>query len=296
MFGRRGGQDRPAPAWSRQQLLALLIGAGLTALALVAGLVLAIASAVGPTRHRPGSTHTPSTRAAGGAGGRPGGSGPPGERTDPRDRLADAAMPQVGPGAAHPGPVSATPAATLLLPVATAAGPAQVPTGFGHTPAGAMAQLAAIDQAALQSGSLAGARSVITGWAMPGGPSPTSWSVIAGLVTLFDQTGLSGGGSPQLALVATPLMGEIKGTVGPDFVLPCVDFELDITLHQTARGADADCQRMVWNPAPTVAGGALAGRWMIGPGSEPAAAPSIWPDTDTARTVGYRDLRPEPHK
>ena len=34
---------------------------------------------------------------------------------------------------------------------------------------------------------------------------------------------------------------------------------------------------------------------MIGPGSEPATPPSVWPDTDTAITVGYRDLRQEPH-
>ena len=49
--------------------------------------------------------------------------------------------------------------------------------------------------------------------------------------TLLNATGLSGGGSPQLAIVLTPLMGQIKGSVGPDFVVPCVDFELDVTLH-----------------------------------------------------------------
>jgi hypothetical protein len=32
-------------------------------------------------------------------------------------------------------------------------------------------------------------------------------------------------------------------------------------------------------------------RWMIGPGSEPADAASVWPDTDQAISVGYRDLR-----
>ena len=76
-------------------------------------------------------------------------------------------------------------------------------------------------------------------------------------------------------------MGQIKGSVGPDFVVPCIDFEIDVTLQQTARGAAADCQRMVWNGT----------RWMVGPGSEPAPAPSVWPDTDTAIAVGYRDLQ-----
>jgi hypothetical protein len=144
-----------------------------------------------------------------------------------------------------------------------------------------MAQLAAIDQTALQSGSLPGARAVITAWALPGGPTTNGWSGVRAMSTLLDATGLSGGGSPQLAVVLTPLMGMIKGSVGPDFVVPCVDFELDLTLQQTARGAVADCQRMVWQ----------GGRWMIGPGEEPATASSVWADTDLAIRVGYRDLR-----
>jgi hypothetical protein len=56
-----------------------------------------------------------------------------------------------------------------------------------------------------------------------------------------------------------------------------------VTLQQTSRGAAADCQRMVWNGT----------HWMVGPGAEPAPAPSVWPDTDTAIGVGYRDVRRE---
>jgi len=138
-----------------------------------------------------------------------------------------------------------------------------------------------IDQAALQSGSLPGARAVITGWAVPGGPTATTWSGVRALADLLDAAGLSGGGSPQLALVVTPLMGIVKGTMGSRFVVACVDFEIDVTLTQTARGAVADCQRMLWS----------SGRWMVGPGPEPAPGPSVWPDTDAAINVGYRDLR-----
>ena len=86
------------------------------------------------------------------------------------------------------------------------------------------------------------------------------------MADLLDAAGLSGGGSAQLALVVTPLMGLIKGTVGADFVVPCVDFEFDATLQTTQHVADADCQRMVWQ----------AGRWVIGPGPEPATPPSVW--------------------
>ena len=63
--------------------------------------------------------------------------------------------------------------------------------------------------------------------------------------------------------------------------MPCVGFELDVTLQQTARGATADCQRTSWH----------LDRWMIASGDEPAQPPSVWPDTDLALDGGYRDLR-----
>jgi hypothetical protein len=273
----------PAPSWSRQRMLLLLVAVFLAAAVLLAGLVLAVVDAIHPTRHDTGlaaatggqpTTATSSAAAA----------------ADPKDALAARPMPSVGEDAAHPAPVSTTdPGPAIALPAATRIGPSGVPTGFPPTPAGALAQLAAIDQTALQSGSLAEARAVIAAWALPDGPTGSTWSVIAGLATLFDETGLSGGGSPQLAIVLTPVMGLIKGSVGSEFVIPCLDFELDVTLQQTARGAVADCQRLVWTPHP--GGGA---RWMIGSGAEPATPPSVWPDTDTAIAVGYRDLRPEP--
>ncbi|SDG20284.1 hypothetical protein SAMN05660324_1951 [Klenkia brasiliensis] len=198
-----------------------------------------------------------------------------------RDELSNRPMLSVDASAARPGPVSTLdPGPAIVLPAPTTLGPASVPSGFPATPEGALAQLAAINQVAFESGSLSGAREVIRAWALPGGPSTTSWSVVHAMATLFDSAGVSGGGSARLAIVLTPLMGLIKGTVGTDFVVPCVDFELDVTLDQTARGAVADCQRMVWS----------TDRWLIGPGAEPAQPPSVWPDTDLAISVGYRDL------
>lgn len=288
MARRRVGQQRIAPQWTRQKMLALLIGVAAAALVLIAGLVLSVVYAVQP-RHgdSPDAGGNPTNGAA---------AAPSASATDAasaaiaRDALAAKPMEKVGDDASHPGQVSmADPGPPILLPRATAAGPAGVPTGFPQTPEGAMAQLAAIDQVAFQSGSLAGARQVVAAWAMPGGPTGTSWTLVKAMAVLLSSAGVSGGGSHQLALVLTPLMGQIKGAVGPDFVVPCVDFELDVTLEQTVRGATADCQRMVWNP--DAAGG---GRWMIGPGSEPATPPSVWPDTDIAIQVGYRDLRQEP--
>jgi hypothetical protein len=262
-------------------MLALLVTAALTVATLVAGLVLAAVHALHPTgdgdetrvdgtvEHATG----PTTEAV------PTGTA---TATEARDGLAARPMPVVPESASRPAPVSnRDPGPPIVLPRATDTGPAGVPTGFPRTPEGAMAQLAAIDQTALQSGSLSGARDVIAAWAMPGGPTTTSWSGVRAMSTLLNATGLSAGGSPQLAVVLTPLMGQIKGSVGPDFVVPCVDFEVDVTLQQTARGATADCQRMVWH----------RDRWMIGPGEEPALAPSVWPGTDLAIDVGWRDLR-----
>jgi hypothetical protein len=282
MAPRRGGRDPRNPHWSRRKMIALLAMAALTVAVLIAGLALAVAHALNPTHDGADAGN------AGGSIGSAAGPAPaavgtgPRATADARDALAARPMPAVPESASHPAPVSdRDPGPPIVLPPATVTGPAGVPTGFPHTPEGAMAQLAAIDQTALQSGSLSGARAVIAAWALPGGPTTSSWSGVRAMSTLLSATGLSGGGSSQLAVVLTPLMGQIKGSVGPDFVVPCVDFELDVTLQQTARGATADCQRMVWH----------RDRWMIGPGDEPALPPSVWPGTDLAIDVGYRDLR-----
>ncbi len=278
---RRSGRDPSSPQWSRRKMVALLPMAALTVAALVAGLVLAVVHAVNPSWD---GDETSVTGAVEHATGSAAVAAPTGtvSSAEARDALAARPMPTVPESASHPAPVSnRDPGPPIVLPRATDTGPAGVPTGFPRTPEGAMAQLAAIDQTALHSGSLAGPRDVIAAWAMPGGPTTTSWSGVQAMSTLLSAAGLSGGGSPQLAVVLTPLMGQIKGSVGPDFVVPCVDFQVDVTLQQTARGAVADCQRMVWH----------RDRWMIGPGEEPALAPSVWPGTDLATDVGYRDLR-----
>ncbi len=275
--------------WSRTKLRALLAATSAVVMLLVTGLVLVVIDAIGtPTSNTlatgsstRGSAQDDGSDVVGQATGGHGNGNTAGEVTA-RDQLADQPMTAVSESASHPAPVSLTdPGRAIVLPPATGTGPAGVPTGYPHTPEGALAQLAAIDQTALNSGSLAGVRAVIAGWARPGGPTTSSWSGVAAMARLLTAAGLSGGGSTQLSIIATPLMGLIKGTVGTDYVIPCIDLELDITLTSTARGAVADCQRMVWQ----------AGRWWIGPGPEPALAPSVWPDSDLAVKAGYRDLR-----
>ncbi len=321
---------RSAPTvWSRNKLLGMLTGAAAMVVLLVVGVVLAVVHALRPGGNPAGSlagkphgvVGTGIVQSVSGDGVDPqaGQSDSPADSPTLRDQLASRPLPAVPESASHPSAVSlADPGAPWLLPVATRTGQAGVPTGFARTPQGAMAQLAAIDTAALSSASLAGARAVITGWAAPGGPTTSSWSVIRAIATLLSETDLSGG-THQLAVLPTPLMGLIKGslranTAGPTgssgsggsggsgqpvFVVPCIDFELDVTVTSTARGAAADCQRMVWttdsrdtgDTGGTGGAGGAGGRWLIGPGPEPAAGPSVWPDTDLAITAGYRDLR-----
>jgi len=287
MFTRR--RTRREPVWNRGKLVAMLAGAAATGLLVVVGLGLFVFYALHPADSaagkRPAAGQADGQRAAAASVPEvPGSAASPAAAGSDRvrqDALASAPMPVVDPSEAQPGPVSTRNPGLIRLPGPTRVGPAGVPTGFPRTPEGALAQLAAIDQAAMQSGSLAGVREVIAEWAAPGGPTQESWSAVEAMASFLDAAGLSSGGSAQLALSVTPMMGMIKGTVGPDFVVPCVNFEFAATMTETVRVAASDCQRMVWDGR----------RWLIGPGPEPAPAPDVWPGTETAVTVGYKDLR-----
>ena len=279
MFRRRPTRE---PMWGHNKLVALLAAGIAVVLLVVTGVGLAIYYTLTGTAHHARVSTAAEAAATAGPTSPSGSSTPdPGRARTQQDALAAAAMPSVDLRASRPGPVSTRSPGTITIPRATGDGAAGVPTGFPHTPRGALAQLAAIDQTAFQSGGLDGMRQVIASWAAPGGPTPESWSAVKAMAELLDSAGLSGAASGQMALVVSPLMGLIKGSVGSVFVIPCIDFEFDATITQTVRVADADCQRMQWT----------GGRWVIGAGAEPANPPSVWPDTDTAIDLGYRDVR-----
>jgi hypothetical protein len=255
------------PEWGPARLLTLAVASALVALAVLAGLVLTVIGAL--TEEEPGAAHTEPQAAA------------PATEMSRQDALAAAPMPSAEPAAALPGPLAIDAAGVMELPRPTGVGPAGVPTGFPRTPEGALAQLAAIDVTAMETGSMDGVRQVIAAWAAPGGPTPETWSGVDGMAQLLSAAGLSGAGSPQLVVVVRPLMGLIKGTVGSDFTVVCAHFEFTVTVEQTSRIAIADCQRMAW----------AGERWLVGPGPEPAPAPSVWPGTEAAIAAGYRELR-----
>ncbi len=198
-----------------------------------------------------------------------------------RDELAQRPMPDNGNPYAHePSELTTRQAPLMVLPRPTGIDATGVRTGYPQTPEGAVAQLAAIDQAAMESASLPGVRAVISGWAMKGGPTPESWSTSKAMAELLSGAELPSTGSPRLSVRFTPAMGMIKGTVGDDYVVACVNFAVETALYGNATAAVADCQRMVWSQ----------GRWQIGPGPEPAVPQSVWPDTDAALDAGWKDL------
>lgn len=202
---------------------------------------------------------------------------------DPRADVAGRRLPEVDESVSRPGPLTTKRFAEIRLPAPTSLGPVGVASGFPRTPQGALAQLASLDQRVLQSTSVATAQQVIRSWAVPGGPTTESWSGVRAVAALLGSAGVTGEAAGALTVSASPEMGLIKGTVGPDFVVACVDFVVTATMTKSASTAAADCQRMVW----------VDGRWMIGPGPEPAPAPSVWPGTEEALRVGYRVLRDE---
>lgn len=264
-----------APAdWSRRRLQLLLAATFLVAAAVVAGLVWAVIELpVGGTMRTASLNPSNRMRAAAAA-----------TAEDPLD-------------AAQPAPVTATRGNTLRVPQPTRLGPAEVGTGFPATPEGALGQLIAIDQRALESVSVVTAQDVIAAWAAPGGPTPATWSGVTGLDDLLSTAGLTGDGSAQLTIRLDPQMGHLAQA--GQAVTACVDFvaTADTIGSGNASGAGepsriavADCQHLVWR---TEALGD-AGRWVIAPGAEAAPMPSTWPGTTASYESGWQWLEIEP--
>lgn len=256
----------PQTEWTRRRLQILLGGGVAVVLGVLAGGAWSVASVV-----TGGSDVVDSSN---------------GVMQSAQDQLASKQLPDAPLEAAQPGSLSSGETGTLEIPAPMEVGEMGVATGFPHTPEGALAQLAAIDSTALTSASVRGAQDVIAHWAAPGGPSPEGWSGVQAMAALLESAGMTSDAQNSITIAAEPKMGYIKGTVGDDFVVPCIDFIVTATIltgtqtGQPQQVAAADCQRMVWRDD----------RWVIGPGEEPAPAPSLWPGSQASFDAGYQWL------
>ena len=261
---RHRGTD--AIPWSRNRLLAMLAGIGVAICTLLAGLAIAVWSAVaepaptvsGPAVNRPDSP-----------------------AVSVRDRIAAAPMASVDPDAAFSPDPATTVIPQIVVPVASVeAGPAGVPAGFPHTAPGAVGQLAAIEKTVLESMSLPVARDIHQAWVEPGGPAVEDWELTRD-VQAFLAAGRQGGQTKDVTTLvsATPAAAIVKGVDGPDWVVACVLMDVQVSIRTDARMGYGFCSRMEWSPTEQ--------RWLIAAGTPPAAAPSTWPGSRAAMAAGW---------
>jgi len=197
------------------------------------------------------------------------------------DELAARPMATAAPAASQPQPVVAVETAAPL-PIPAPADPATaLPTGFPRTPEGAVGQLAAIDAAAFRDLHPATVADVHARASLPGAVPMIEWTPNVGVTAILRAIGQPKGSS-SITATWTLTHAQVKGVLGGgDFVLACVLGELDATYRSTARAGVGDCQRMVWQD----------GRWHIGPGAQPAFAPSTWPGSADCVRAGWQEAR-----
>lgn len=198
-----------------------------------------------------------------------------------RDALAAAPMMSLEPAAALPHPlVASAPTDPMALPKA-ASSVAGVDAGFERTAVGAVAQLAAIDTAALQGMNLAQVANVYNAFAAPGADPVEAWSAHRFVSLTLASAGIPDGSS-RIAATYSVSEAQVKGVLdNGSFVLACVNGEMDIWLDdQLTQVGAADCARMVWS----------GDGWRIGDGSQPAEPPNAWPGTADAARAGWRPI------
>lgn len=194
-----------------------------------------------------------------------------------RDEVAAAPMLSVPEQAMLPGETVRNGPAGIEIPTGDAPGPAQIETGFPRTPHGAIAQLAQIDLAVLQTMSLPSAEEAYQAWALPGGIGAERWWITQSVAAFLTSTSMGQVIDAGTWVEVEPAAALVKGTDGPDWVVACVLFKVTATYRQEAEIAFAHCERMQW----------VGGRWMIAPGLPPAPGPSTWPGTQLAHRAGW---------
>lgn len=265
---------------------AVLTGVLIFGIAILFGLVVFVWSVLAGTGPDTGAGNRPGVRANITAAPRP--SPPPSSTSSSaeaalesaKNALAAKPMLPVAPAAALPQPIAGPAAeAPVTLPAATnTAG--LISTGYPRTPAGAVAQLAAIDALAFRDLNPSNARAAYDWAALPGSVPLAQWTPQVGVSAILTAAGTPRGSS-ELTSAWVLTHAQVKGVLDDgNFVVACVLGELDANYRSAVRAGVGDCQRMVWQ----------AGRWWIGPGAQPAFAPSTWPGSAQCVRAGWLEV------
>ena len=255
----------PQP-WGKPKIWALLVGVVVVFVTLVAGLGLSIRAAF--TAGHDGPADAAATVPAGDEAG----------QAARRDRLAAEPMMQVSQTDSTGGVPAARVAPAIDVPASTMIGPAKVAAGFPHTPEGAAAQLAAIEVAVLTEMSIARTHEIHAAWSMPGAPVIEAWPLMGNVQSFLGAAGMGSAKDVGTMVTVIPVAAQIKATDGPDWVVACVLSDVRAVVRTEARVVYGYCERMAWDGQ----------RWLVAPGTPPAAAPSTWPGTELAIKAGWR--------
>ena len=255
--------------WSRQRLQAALAGVAVLLFVLAASAAMLLV-------RTPAANQEPGTQSAGTAR-------PTAESSDQvKDRIAAEPMLSLDAEAAtQPDPATEVAGYIWIPEPITGRGPAGLPV-FGHTSEGAVAQLAAIDQAVLEAMSIPVARDVHTAWVLPAGPTFDEWDLTVNVAAFL--RGARQGATKDLTTIvtATPAGGLVKGAHGPDWAVACVLLDVRASIRADYRMGWGHCHRMQWTD----------GRWQVAPGAQPAKAPSAWPGSKSALAAGWSAWSP----
>jgi hypothetical protein len=196
--------------------------------------------------------------------------------------LASRPMLALPPQDAQPQPLTTTTAGPPILLPRSHAG-RWIAGGFPDTAVGAVGQLKALDETAMQGGDPDTYSRAYRELSLSGAPEPGSTGLASVLTSFRAAGGLpTTGSAPGLSVTYDISEGLIKGTADDDrYTVVCVLGELSVQDRgQTVDAGVGDCQGLRWT----------AGGWRVSPGAVAAPAPCAWPGSAPSVGAGYREL------
>jgi len=248
-------------------------------LAVIAGLI--VAHDLGSPRPNP-ATPASSTAPTSGTAPHVEPTSPPTDDTAAAEAaLAQRPMLQLPVQAAQPQALTTqTTGSPITIPAPTQTVGRWIPGGFPDTPEGALGQLAALDETAINGGD---PQVYATGYRQtsePGAPAAATTGVYGVLAAMRARAGLAATGPVDgLSVTYQVDAAQIKGTAANGYAVVCVLGELSIGWQgQMIAAGMGDCQAMTWTGT----------QWQIAPGVLAALAPNAWPGSANAVAAGYR--------